>query len=235
MNPKLWIILLFIVPNALFGQNYVDYYSRINNGRILAANKNTEESINSYFSTFEKFDFVFARDCYNAIELSAFSNDSLKLDYFIRRGIKQGLKFNQIMKIKNVAKFQKSTFIKIIEKEKDSLKNIYKNSINWELRNIIVEMFKQDQLIREKYYKAILFKRKKIGREWEALNKIQVHKLIEITKQYGFPGEKLIGIDTDKMHPKIVNNNISQGKLILLFLTPLANTDYPNLLLVFSL
>jgi len=48
---------------------------------------------------------------------------------------------------------------------------------------------------------------------------------------------KVINLDKQtKLNSKeSVSELVTQGKLILLFLTPLANTDYPNLLLVFSL
>jgi hypothetical protein len=218
MHLKITVLLLIIIPKILIGQNYSDYYKGINNAKILIGDNNIEESIKTYHSTFEKFDFVFARDCYNAIELSASANDSVKLKYFINRGIKQGLTFNQILNIKNVAEFRNFNFFQKITKEKDSLEKVYKNSINWKLRNEIVEMFEQDQEIRAKYYDAIFFKRKQIGREWESLNKRQVERLIEITKKYGFPGEKTIGIDTDQMHTKINNSNISAAMPIIIFI-----------------
>ncbi len=90
----------------------------------MLAQDSLERSLPFYFQTFEKFNFVFARDCYNAIELAAVAEDSIKLDYFIKRGMKQGLYLNQVLKMKNVLQFQNSTFIKKIEKEKGSLEAI---------------------------------------------------------------------------------------------------------------
>ncbi|TYB76166.1 TraB/GumN family protein [Bizionia myxarmorum] len=233
MKFKYWIILLTVLPNVLCSQNYLDYYKGINTGKLLLADNQPEASLNSYYTTFENFHFVFARDCYNAIEIAAFAKDSLKLDYFIRRGIQQGLKWNQINRIENISRFQYADFLKEIEKEKDRLENSYKESINWEVRNMITEMFQQDQEIRERYYEAILFKRNKIGRDWETLNKKQVEKLIEITATYGFPGEKLIGIDTNQMHDKIANANMSAGMPIVLFIHHYSqpNQSYSALLL----
>lgn len=233
MKPRIGIILLVILPNILLGQNYLDYYQGINNGRVLAGNNQVEKSIASYYSTFEKFDFVYARDCYNAIELSAFSMDTSKLDYFIKRGIKQGLEWNSILKIKNMSKFKNSTFLNKIFKEKDSLENLYSKSINWEIRNEIIEMFKEDQKMREKCYNALLIKRIKISRDWEKLNKKQVERLIEITQKHGFPGEKLIGIDKNEMHPKIISNNSSAGMPVVIFIHHYSkpNKSYSSLLL----
>ena len=233
MYVKIRILFLLIIPNALLGQNYFDYYNGINNAKILSGKNTIEKSLKNYYLTFEKFDFVFARDCYNAIELSATAKDLVKLEYFIKRGLKQGITFNQILKIKNVTEFQSSIFFQKILKEKDSLEKVYKNSINWKLRNEIIEMFEQDQKMRAKYYNAFLFKRRKIGREWESLNKQQVERLVEITKKYGFPGEKLIGIDTNEMHSKINNSNFSAGMPIIIFIHHYSqpNKSFSSLLL----
>ena len=136
------------------------------------------------------------------------------------------------MKIQNVTEFQNHEFMINLKNEKDSLYEIYKNSINWEIRNEIIEMFKQDQAIRKRYYETFLFKRIKIGLEWEKLNKKQVERIIEITKEYGFPGEKLIGIDTKKMHQKIMNSNISAGMPIVIFIHHFSqpNVSYDSIL-----
>jgi hypothetical protein len=216
---KIFIIIILVFSSVFVkAQDYNEYYNGINKAKLFIAQDSLEKGISHYFSTFEKFDFIFVRDCYNAIELSALVKDSLNLEYFIRRGIKQGINFEQILRTKIVSEFQTSTFIKKIENEKDSLEKIYINSVNWELRNEIIEMFEQDQLIRKKYYSTFLLKRKKIGREWEVLNKLQVERLIELTKKFGFPGEKLIGIDTKKMHYKIDDNYMSAGMPIIIFI-----------------
>ena len=232
MKKHLIVILLF---SSIFvkAQDYNQYYDGINEAKLSIAQDSLDKGISQYFQTFEKFHFIFARDCYNSIELSALVKDTLKLEYFIRLGIKQGLDFNRILRMKNVTEFQNSTFIKKIEKEKESLESIYINSINWELRNEIIEMSKQDQMVRKRYYEAILFKRRKIGREWEALNKMQVEKLIDITKKHGFPGEKLIGVDTENMHFKIKNNNLSAGMPIVIFIHHFSqpNESYNSILI----
>ncbi|RYM32116.1 hypothetical protein ERX46_15655 [Brumimicrobium glaciale] len=218
MKFNFWIIIFLISPNLVFTQNYFEYYQGINKGRTLVSTGNIEESLQSYFSTFEKFDFVFARDCFNAIEISAITKDTVKLDYFIRRGIKQGLDLKLILKVKKLSEYHNSTFIHRIEKDNDSLKAVYTESINWELRNEMIAMFTADQAVRERFYDAILFKRSKIGKEWEALNRVQVERIIEITKKHGFPGEKLIGIDTPEMHSKIGDYNLSAGMPIVIFI-----------------
>ena len=122
---KLSIIVILLFSSFFVkAQDYNEYYNGINNAKLMIAHDSLKTSLSYYFQTFEKFDFVFARDCYNAIELSALAKDTIKLEYFIKRGIKQGLNFNYVLKMKNVSQFQNSTFIKTIATEKDSLESV---------------------------------------------------------------------------------------------------------------
>lgn len=212
------LILFCLFTHLIFSQDYSNYYKGINRARISVAEGNAENSINSYYTTFENYDFGFARDCYNAIEIAVFAKDTIKLEYFIRRALKQGIDYQLILKIENLYEFHNSEFLKKIEREKDSLSTIYSKSINWEIRKEINEMFAADQAIRERYYNSILFKRHKIGKEWEDLNESQVERIIEITKNNGFPGERLIGIDNKEMHSKISDHNLSTGMPIVILI-----------------
>ncbi|PWH87227.1 hypothetical protein [Brumimicrobium oceani] len=229
--------LLFIITFSLtacfaFTQDYSSYYQGINKARKAIALGNHKNGIEFYYETFIRYDFVFARDCYNAIEISAFENDTIRLNYFIRRGLKQGVSFQLISSIKNLEKYQGANFFTEITIQKDSLANIYLESINHEIRKEMNEMFKVDQDLREEYYSRILFRRIKIGKKWEELNRNQVHRIIEMTREHGFPGEKLIGIDTKAMHPKIGDYNLSAGMPIVIFIHHYSkpNTSFNSLL-----
>lgn len=52
----------------------------------------------------------------------------------------------------------------------------------------------------------------------EGTERKQVHRLIEITREKGFPGEGLIGIDQPEYHEKIVGNEYSAGMPIIILL-----------------
>ena len=69
---KLSIIVILLFSSLIVkAQDYNEYYNGINNAKLMISQDSLKTSLSYYFQTFEKFDFVFARDCYNAIELSA--------------------------------------------------------------------------------------------------------------------------------------------------------------------
>lgn len=226
-------LLVVICPSYLIGQDFMAYYQGTNSAKRAIIKGDYNTALDEYQTTFEAFDFAFARDTYNALQLACFIENPVRVAYFTRRAIRQGITYDRLKQTSFLQKFITADFFKKIEIEKDSLYEAYQASLNANLRKEIVDMFAEDQAVRERYYKAILFKRKKIGKEWEALNLQQVERIMEITKEYGFPGERLIGIDLGTMHPKIMSSNLSAGMPIVLFIHHYSqpNPSFDNFLL----
>ena len=227
------IVAISLATSSVCAQDVIDYYKKINEGKIFASESDFESAIKSYQQAFENFDHVFARDCYNAIELAVLANDTIKLDFFITKAVTQGIRINDLEKSGKLDDYLESAFYKNIKETEDSLALVYNSKINWDLRSEINQMFLEDQSMREKYYNSILFKRNVIRTKWEALNSKQVERLVEITKQYGFPGENLIGLDRNEMHPKVSTTNYSAGMPIVILIHHFSqpNQSYDKLLI----
>lgn len=232
MKQFLTLFLFSITTTAVFAQNALDYYEKMNKGKAFALDNDLASAVDSYRQAFENFDFAFARDCYHAMELAIYANDSIHLDYFIKKSITLGIRTVDLEKSGKLNGYLKSDLYTEIKEAEDSLLVIYRSGVNWKLRAEIIEMFKDDQEIRDRYYNASFFKRIKIQKQWESLNSQQVERLIEITKQYGFPGESLIGLDRNQMHPKIRTTNFSAGMPIVLLIHHYSqpNQSFDNLL-----
>ena len=210
----------------------MQYYENINEGKKFAIQKDWSSALNSYRSAFASYEYPFARDCDNALELSVTAKDTVNLEYFLQKALTTGIRIIDIESSGLTKNYLNSNFYSQIKEKEDSLLTIYSSKINWELRNEINQMFLQDQEIREEYYNANVFQKKSIRKKWEGLNSRQVARLIEITKQYGFPGEKLIGLDRNEMHPKIRTNNYSAGMPIVILIHHFSepNSSYDDLL-----
>lgn len=216
----LLLILICFAINKTQSQNYNKYYTGILEAKSAILKNDFELASKLYFETFESFEFVFARDCYNALEISCKINNYEKIYYFYSRCLKQGIEFDYLNSLEALKNFKNTDFWNIILKEKDNYKLHYKNSINWNIREEITQMFNEDQEIRDLAYKNRwnLFKLRKINKKWKALNKNQAERIIEITRNLGFPGEKIIGIDTHEMHEKIKSNNFSTSMPIIILI-----------------
>lgn len=227
------MLLIIQFATIAFGQNRIDYYKKINEGKVFAIRNEFDSAVYAYQEVFENYQFVFARDCYNAIELSVLAKDSNKFEFFIEKALLQGIQISDLQKSDMINAFLSSTLYEKLETREDSLHSVYSERINWELRKEVTQMFIEDQKIREKYYNAKGFEKKKIEKEWEELNARQVERIIEITEEFGFPGEKIIGLDRTSMHSKIRTQNFSCGMPIVLFLHHFSqpNPSFDELLL----
>ena len=233
MKQILTFLTISLITSSVYTQDALDYYKIINEGKGFALENDFESAIYSYHRAFENFDFAFARDCYNAIELSVLAHDTAKLDYFIKKAITQGIRTSDVENSGKINDYLDSAFYKSIKEKEDSLLHIYASNINRELRIEINQMFADDQKIRDEYYSATIFQRNKIRKRWESLNSKQVKRLIEITKQLGFPGENLIGLDRNEMHAKIRTTNYSAGMPIVILIHHFSqpNPSYDKLLM----
>lgn len=211
---------LLFSASLLFAQDYNAYYEGINKAKRSLLLDSLEKATHHYFETFQKFDFVFARDCFNALELASNLREVQKTDYFLRRCLTQGIDFDFLQEHSILADFKKSDAWPKILSDKDSLWSVYERNVNWEIRSEINAMFAKDQEMRDlaDKHRFNIFKRRKLNKQLEELDRKLVLRMIEITKQHGFPGEKLIGLDVESMHPKIKTKRLTTGMPIVILI-----------------
>ncbi len=175
------------------------------------------ESARQFKATFEAFNFQYARDCFHAVEVASKTDDFELTAQLMEKALLRGIPVSVFSDKPGLTAFRQSSYWPDLLQRAAGLHESYKNSINLEIRKEINSMFAADQAIRERYYKRLLFRRG-IEKEWQALNKKQVQRLIEITKEHGFPGEKLIGIDQRTYHEKVSISSLSAGMPIVMLI-----------------
>lgn len=216
-----FLVFLFLGLSSLLasGQNYIEYHSQLNKAKLLAAGGQVEASCQLFKLTFEAYEFRYARDCVHAVEIAAHANDTSRTFFFLETGLKQGIPLSYFQDKDGLNWVRDTDDWLKLEASANSLRVGYEKRINLGLRNEINQMFAEDQAIRERYYKWFNFlARPFIARKWRKLNKQQVERLVDITREYGFPGERLIGIDLPSHHPKIDEKQLSAGMPIVILL-----------------
>ena len=197
---KKHIILSFFVLGVytlLFGQDYVAYHKAIMNAESKILDSNYSESLAIYDSIFKLYDFVYARHCYTAIQLATREKKEDLVFFFLEKGIKQGLTVDIIENAPIINELSKSNKWKEFKVKKyDSLRKTYLNNINIQLRDEIERLSAIDQYFTNKVNESTLLSYIIKNNKWKRVVEMLVEtKLIEIIKQYGFPGEKIIGIE----------------------------------------
>ncbi len=211
------VFLIFFTFDSL-AQDALVYYRAINKGRVAAVSEDYRVALKHYKAAFQGPITPFARDAYNALELSACAGDTAMFYFFAQKALTLGIRLRDLENLGLISEFLPKAISDALKMKEDSLVEIYERRIIPEIREEINAMFSADQEMRAKYYEATLLKRKKIGKEWEDLNTRQVERIIELTGLYGFPGEHLIGLDRTSMHEKVSTQNFSAGMPIVLLI-----------------
>src|SRR5690554_2263194 len=134
------IFSLIICSIQASAKNYYEYYEEVNKARLAIVDDNLRVAQTHYYNTFEKFDFAFARDCYNALQVSAKLEDFQKIDYFLSRCLTQGVEFEILQQNPMLYTFRQSDLWTSVIADKDSLQAVYNDNVDWEIRAEVIEM-----------------------------------------------------------------------------------------------
>lgn len=177
------------------GQNYIMYhqtYNRVDED-VLTGNYNM--ALGRLDSIYTNYDFIYAQHCLKSLQICCFIEDSIRANKWLEKSFKQGIPL-WFIKSNGLTKksFNYSTTKKTIQTF-DSLYAIYKSSINIHLANQIDSLFTIDQKYTQRVNDGFfLFRYTIFYTKWLKNNKKQFKIINTIIDQYGFPGERLIGL-----------------------------------------
>lgn len=189
------LALYFITSNGYGQSNYHEYHKEVLRCEQLIAEHKFKKAIYVLDSLFNRFDFIFQRECKLATELSVYEHDDESALRFLRLGILSGWTIKDIKKNKRLKKLHDDPEWTNLKTEYDSLHKVYWSRINIPLRQEAQELFKKDQKIAIR----VLFRIGEKNKIKYALKKFAPHsentmiQLKDILIKHGYPGEKLIG------------------------------------------
>jgi hypothetical protein len=194
-------ILSFCIVSGVIAQkqtDYMQYHRDIGNAEKLLSHRKYAEALVVFEKVFDSYEYIFLRDYKVATQLALFLKDEAKAFGFMRSGISAGWTLKQIEANKFLAPLQKRKEWEILKSDYDSLRNIYHQRLNQQLRAEVRSMIKHDQRLDFPYYLRIGQKAKEryAMRRFKPNSEKQLARLNEILNEYGYPGEKLIGNNT---------------------------------------
>lgn len=190
-------ILISLCWIDLFGQNYFEYqktFNRIDNdidsNNLYIASKRLDSIYNS-------FDFIYAKHCIKALQISCIQNDTSNTDKWLRKCFIQGVPLWIIRNNELTSKVFNYSLTKNSLLFYDSLRTVYKSSINVSVSKTIDSLYVIDQEFTNKVNSGfILFRHTIYGIQWINNNRKQFNVIKNIIDNYGFPGEQLIGLSS---------------------------------------
>lgn len=206
MKNRLLLYYLILFSCTIFAQtDYVKYHqeARFIESKIL--DSSYTEAIEQYKHMLSTYDFVFAEDCFRAAQTAAFVNDTANAFSFLERAALQGVTQQRIVSDSLLSGLRKSEYWSTFEQVYSTNRNNYLSGINWELRQKINELYELDQKYRDKHELHLwnFLWRPFIWMKWKKITaEIVENELIPLIQTYGFPGERLIGVDDARFHHK---------------------------------
>jgi hypothetical protein len=194
---KRLLVLLTLIPILCSGQtnNYFDYNNEIIKAEEYIVAGQFIKSIKIYRDLTDAYRHVFLRDIKIAAQLSAYTNDTDNLFYFLEKGMKKGWSSKEIMKTETLKKFKDDSRWKELKDNQDQFEKEFKSSINLKLSMEIKKMFAEDQkrAIRVALTPVKKWRESYTNRKFVPNNRLQVRRINQIIDQVGYPGEKVIG------------------------------------------
>lgn len=190
-------IILIILLNPIFcsAQNYVQYQRTFNSIDEDVLDSQYSKALYKLDTIDKNYQFVYAKHCVKALQISVISNDSIRAQTWLSRCFKQGvpLWFLRENDLTNIA-LSYSTCLSTIS-NCDSLINIYNQNINFKLRKTIDSLLVIDQKYTQRMNNGFFILRYSIYYlQWRHYNKKQYKFIRQLINKYGFPDERLIGL-----------------------------------------
>lgn len=199
-----YIIIVFCLLNYFISfsqENYSEYHVKINDAeKLFFQDGKVEKCLLKYEEVFNEFDFIFIKDLLNAAQIAHYSNKPYRK--YIQKAFEFGLKpehlksfplFNDVYEDLVSDKSIKKSFKK---KRKKYLKGIYFQY----LENVYKQTIKDQTSKADLNYSEIVLE--------------ETEELIKWTKEYGFPGERIIGISDSTIFEEINKPELDLHNLI---------------------
>ncbi len=194
-----WVfIILFLLCNEAFGQNYIEYQkiiSRVDDDIVANELQRATQRLDTLHN---QYDFVFAKHCIKALQICCANNDSVNACKWLAKCFKQGVPLWIVRNNELTQKVFNYQLTAHTINSYDSLRTIYKSSINIDLARQIDSLMTIDQRKTKRLNDGFILWRYTIYYpQWLRNNKRQFALLTTIIDKYGFPGEQLIGLPSE--------------------------------------
>ena len=194
----IYSLILSIHSKALsVTEDYSTYHANVYQAEELLVQQSYAEALNIYRELFDTYEFVFVRDYKVATQIAWHLGFEDEAYQYLRLGIAGGWKKKSIKRNKFLKDMRHQQEWSTIKTQFDSLREVYQQNINQEMRSEVRKMSLRDQR------KALgaLFRigsksQDRFGEnKFAPLNEQHVLRLLDMIENDGFPGEKLVGFE----------------------------------------
>jgi hypothetical protein len=196
----LGLTLALLCGRNAFATTYLDYYRSIAKAEEAVVKGQYLDAIKQYAASFAAHPYSSPTDCYVAAQVASYLGDRESCTSFLRRGLCSGLPLHTIRGNPHLASFITGGHGNGLSSATvDSCWQVYQGRIDKKARATMIGLIRRDQSFihglprSESIYDRDGFTLKPAYRPlWDSL----LHEIIRLTKESGFPAQKVIGTQT---------------------------------------
>jgi hypothetical protein len=178
------VVGMFLMPTVSVSggaTDYGDYFAGILKAEVKIAEKDLPGAMQLYNTLFDQWDFVFARDAYNAMQVAVLSGNAAQADKLLSRCARSGVPKEVLMR-NAIIKKGYAAKSKQFDKLYSAGEAAYLKIIDRRLREEFQERFRREQASKgQRNYREIVLD--------------NFNCIAALAKEGRFPGEQLIGVD----------------------------------------
>ncbi|AYQ34382.1 hypothetical protein [Runella sp. SP2] len=186
MKKQFWTQILFVCIRvySCFGQNSLEYYSKINEAELAILDSNYSKSCSYYRDAFKINNSSFAKDYYNAAIVAAYVKDTNLIIHCFSQLARKGVCLSYLKKQHSWSLFKENYDLSYFEKiQFQKFREDYLKSTNFYLKRKLDNIYETNQDILLKNYP---------DSHQRHINNI--NELDSLIRVFGFPSEELIGV-----------------------------------------
>ena len=209
-----FVLILSTLSTAFSVRNdYSTYHAEVYQTEELIVQQSFVEALNIYRRLFKTYDFIFVRDYKVATQIAWHLGFEGEAYEYLRLGITGGWEMKSIVSNEFLKELRHQQEWTVIKSQYDSLRNVFNQNINQEMRAEVRKMSLRDQ---RKALGAVF----RIGSKsqdrfgennFAPLNEKHMLRIMEFIENDGFPGEKLVGYEPWGQGILSRHNSISQA------------------------
>ncbi|MEE9364053.1 MAG: hypothetical protein V3U92_15750 [Cellulophaga sp.] len=224
---------------SLSNNKYIKYYKKIKVAELEILEESYSKAVETYKEAFRIVSPMSLTHCYTATQVSARIGDMESFKLFTKEGFILGLELEDIYKDSIMNSFVKDKKIKKILKESyANTKIIHKDRLNQFLIDTVLKLSNLDNKWKIYYMDSLSHADPKNEALYEKkydsiVSYIVEDKLIPLIREYGYPGERLIGANWVGVKNSY-NRGISQNRALFILIHYYSrpkSCKYNNLLL----
>ncbi len=193
INLCILFLILFSINKIGHSQSnkHINYWKLYYNMEESVIDSNYTKALEYYHELYQEYEFIYANHAFMGLQLCAINADQKNNKKYIEQCYKSGI-LEDVLR-NNILIREHIPNIEQYPINYDSLRTIYWSRINLEIREEIIKMDSLDNIATDKVNKSFLnyF-------YWRKISKRNAKRIFEITERYGYPSEKLIGINQNQ-------------------------------------